>query len=106
MTIPHRALIASFAVWTVFAVLILGREAQALGAHETYATLSYYLRAIRYNVVGRFAILMFGSWFVVHIMLAPRWLGTNPNNWRLWLGLAIGFGWAVCETAGWLGMRP
>ena len=104
---PSRhALVIAFAIWTAALAVVLWREAAVLGAHETYATLSYYVRAIRYHRVGRFLVLMFGCWFAVHIMIAPRWLGTNPNNWRLWLGLAIGFAWALCETCGWLGMRP
>lgn len=93
-------------IWTLFAVLILGYEFYSLGANETYATLSYYLRAIRFNRYGRFVVLPFGCWFAVHILIAPRWLGVSPLNWRPWLGLAIGFAWAICETFGWLGMHP
>ncbi|MFI5228392.1 MAG: hypothetical protein ACHQWU_04940 [Gemmatimonadales bacterium] len=104
---PSRhALLAAFAVWTAILAVILWREAAALGAHHTYQTASFYLQAIRRDRVGRFLVLPFLCWMFIHIGVAPRWLGTNPNNWRLWIGLAIGFAWALCETFGWLGMKP
>ena len=102
----HRALVLAFAVWTGLLVLILWPEAAALSAHQTYRTLSFYLQTIRRDRIGRFIVLPFGCWMFLHICVAPRWLGTNPNNWRLWIGLVIGVAWALGETFSWLGMHP
>lgn len=104
--VPSRhALVLAFAIWSALLVLFLWREFHVLRLHETWATFSYFVRVVRFSLVGRFVILMTWCWLTEHFVLAPRWLGVEPNNWRTAVALGVGFGWALCETFGWLGMR-
>lgn len=76
-------------------------EGIALGTGHSEYTLSYSVRALRFDPVGRFVFLPLWWWLTVHFVLAPKWIGVRPE-WRGYLGLSLGVVHAVAETVGWL----
>ncbi len=84
-------------LWALLAVLVVAIECYALGTGHTEYTLSYAVRAARFDPIGRFVVLPLMCWLLVHFVIAPRWVGT-AFDWRNAVGLGLGVAIAVLET--------
>ena len=83
--------------WALVGMLMLGLEGYTLGLHETAATLSANMRAVRFDPIGRFILLPLWCWLTVHWILAPKWLGARPD-WRSLVAIGVGLAWATWES--------
>lgn len=87
-------------VWALVGMIILLLEGVALGRGESAYTLSYAMRLVRFDPIGRFVLWPLWVWLTVHFMLAPRWLGTRPD-WRSVIAVTVGLLLAAGETWWW-----
>lgn len=84
-------------VWLMICLALVAWECYWLGRGVTQATLSYQMRLIRFDAVGRWLVLPLWCWLTLHFITAPKWLGVRPD-WRSLVALAIGLAWAAWET--------
>ena len=85
-------------VWLFLAIAGFLYEGWALGTRHVEYSLSYQIWVIRHDAVGRFLVWMFFCWFFMHIVLAPYWMGVQPDGPRGLVALGVGFGFALGET--------
>ncbi len=83
--------------WALLFFAIVAVECFALGTGHAEYTLSYTVRLVRFDPIGRFVVLILWSWLTVHFVIAPKWVGTHPE-WRNLLAVAIGLSIAIWET--------
>jgi hypothetical protein len=83
--------------WMYLFMALLVFEGWALGTGHTEWTLSYQARAIRFDLLGRFIMWPLWCWLTVHFMLAPYWMGTQPDGWRGAIAVVVGLAIAALE---------
>jgi hypothetical protein len=84
-------------LWALLFFAIVAVECLALGSGHSEYTLSYTVRLIRFDPIGRFIVVPLMCWLLVHFVIAPRWVGT-AFDWRNALGLGLGLLVAILET--------
>lgn len=75
-----RITITAAIVWAIPFLYALFAEGYMVGQGHNGVPLTTVLRAIRFDVVGRFLIVPFATWLYWHIVLRPSGTGTGRQD--------------------------
>jgi hypothetical protein len=81
-------------LWAFLFFILVVVEGIALGSGHSEYTLSYTVRLVRFDPIGRFIFLPLWCWLTVHFLIAPKWVGTR-FDWRNLVGLLLGLMLAI-----------
>jgi len=84
--------------------LMLGGFLEGLALAGKGTPLTDALRAIRYDPIGKFVIIPLGFWLLWHVIFRPKKVAAF--GWRDLVFIGAGVAYALCETFGWLGIKP